>query len=549
VRRQLAAVRVVFASRPLRNCQLALALVRSTDLAQLVAVSAFLFQHGGLGSVAAFGVVRTAAPAIGVPAATAVTGRFGHGRLLRLLALVAAVASAGITAVLAARRPVAIVLVLSGLIGIAIGAFRPVTSALMPSLVSRPEELVASNAAAGFLDGATTLAGPLLASVLLGVGGPAWAVGVTVVLLAAAALFAGRLPAPSTMALETRRSPGHALRTLFHTPEASSIGILVPCQTFVRGALNVIVVVFVVDAMRLSDSAIGVLLGAIGVGGMIALPAALGIVGTGRLYRSLGIGLALWGAPLAVAAGIPHLPVALALFAVVGVGNVLIDVSAYSAVPRAVPDHALAEAFGLLEALIQIAMALGAAVAGVLLHWLDARTSLLIVGLLLPVVALIAAPFLRRFDARLGHHDLEVDLLRRQPVFADLPMPVLDNLGARLAPVTFAAGEVIMSEGDHGDQYVLIVDGVVTFTQLGAVVNVLERGDSFGEIALVRDIPRTATAVATTPVVARTLDREAFLAALGCDVRARVRADAVVDERLARAPGGDLGRAAADPDA
>ena len=128
-------------------------------------------------------------------------------------------------------------------------------------------------------------------------------------------------------------------------------------------------------------------------------------------------------------------------------------------------------------------------------------------------------------------------------------MPVLDNLGARLAPVTFAAGEVIMSEGDHGGQYVLIVDGVVTFTQLGAVVNVLERGGSFGEIALVRDVPRTATAVATTPVVARTLDREAFLAALGCDVRARTRADAVADERLARAPGGDLGRAAADPDA
>jgi MFS family permease len=201
-----------------------------------------------------------------------------------------------------------------------------------------------------------------------------------------------------------------------------------------------------------------------------------------------------------------------------------------------VPDRVLAKVLGLLEALLQIGMALGAVVAGVLLHAFSARIALLVVGLVLPVLAIAAAPLLRRFDGRLAHHDLEVELLRHQPLFEDLPMPVLDNLGARLVPVHFPAGDVIMSEGDYGDQYVVIVQGSVAFSQGGEQMNVLHSGAAFGEIALVRDIPRTATAVATTPVEARTLDREAFLAALGCSPGAYVRADAVIDERLARTP-------------
>jgi hypothetical protein len=148
---------------------------------------------------------------------------------------------------------------------------------------------------------------------------------------------------------------------------------------------------------------------------------------------------------------------------VVGVGNVLIDISAFSAVPRVVPDRALAGVFGLLEALFQIGLALGAVTAGVLLHLFGARIALLVVGLLLPAAALIAAPLLHRFDVRLAHHDVEVDLLRRQPLFANLPIPVLDGLGARLTPAAFEAGEPIMSEGDQGDRYMLIVDGTVTF--------------------------------------------------------------------------------------
>jgi hypothetical protein len=89
-----------------------------------------------------------------------------------------------------------------------------------------------------------------------------------------------------------------------------------------------------------------------------------------------------------------------------------------------------------------------------------------------------------------------------------------------------------MVEGAPGDRYVVIADGVVTIERAGAVVTVRRAGEGFGEIALVRDTPRTATARATTTVSARTINREAFLAALGYDPRARMTAEAVADSRM-----------------
>ena len=298
-----------------------------------------------------------------------------------------------------------------------------------------------------------------------------------------------------------------------------------------RGAFNVIVVVFAMEVLGLADSGVGLLFAAVGVGAVVGLPIAFALTGR-RLYRALTVGLVLWGLPLAVAAVTPYLAVVLVLFAVVGLGNDLIDLGAFSALPRAVPDHLLPQVFGVFEAALQLGTALGAAAAGVLLGIVDVEGALYLVGSLLPIAAVLTQRRLRAFDARLGHRDIEVDLLRRQPMFAVLPVPVLDTMVSRLGTVEFGPGETIMVEGAHGDRYVVIADGVVIIERAGAVVAVRRAGEGFGEIALVRDTPRTATARATTTVSARTIDREAFLAALGYDPRARITAEAVADSRM-----------------
>jgi hypothetical protein len=81
---QVGATRVVWRHPSLRACQISSNLARGVDLAQLVAVSALLYRKGGASTVAGYGVVRTIAPAVGVPLVVRATGRLGHGQLLRL---------------------------------------------------------------------------------------------------------------------------------------------------------------------------------------------------------------------------------------------------------------------------------------------------------------------------------------------------------------------------------------------------------------------------------------------------------------------------------
>ena len=529
---QVGATRVVWRHPSLRACQISSNLARGVDLAQLVGLSALLYRQGGASSVAGYGVVRTIAPAVGVPLVVRATGRLGHAQFLRLLTLLAAACTVGMVTVVAAHEPVALVLGLAALTSVSLGTYRPVTAALVPSLTGTPEELLAYNASAGFMEGATTLLGPLVAGLLVTRAGAVWALAATALFLGVGAVVAGRLPTPAVM---PPASSGAAVASgfgaVFRTPGLTLLAVLAACQTFVRGALNVIVVVFAVKTLKSGSGAVGLLLGAIGAGAMLGLPVALGIAGRRRLYRSFGFGLVLWGLPIGLAATTSHLVLVLVLFPVIGLGNDLVDIGWLTALPRTVPDQLLAGVLGAFEGLVQFGMALGAIVAGILLKQFDDRVALVVVGSLLPVAALVSAPRLRRYDAGLQSRDVEVDLLRQQPLFQELSIPLLDNLAARLVPVQYAAGTVIMTEGEKGDNYVLIASGTVEIRRNDVPVAVLSSGDAFGEIALVRNTPRNATAVASDAVSARTLGRDGFLAALGCDPRVRTAAEKVADKR------------------
>jgi CRP-like cAMP-binding protein len=76
-----------------------------------------------------------------------------------------------------------------------------------------------------------------------------------------------------------------------------------------------------------------------------------------------------------------------------------------------------------------------------------------------------------------------------------------------------APGETIVREGDAGDRFFLIDAGEVEVSIAGAHVRVLRAGDTFGELALLHDIPRTATARAKGEARPFALDRDEFLAA------------------------------------
>jgi MFS family permease len=540
-----ARLRVALGDPALRAGFLGLAAAIAVDAAQLVSISVHLLPRHGAVGVVALGVVRALVPALCVPALTALSHRLGHGRLLCLLALAGATATAATTAAMAAGLPAGAVIGTAGVTSVCVCAARPITAALVPQLVRTPEQLVACSAVAGFVDGVGALVGPLLAGVTLAVAGPVPATGTTVLLLLGAALATRRIPRARPVAGAVARAPA---------PRPTSgtwlVIVLVSVQAMVRGALGTVLVVYVVDALGAADVVVGLLLAAIAVGSMAGLPVALAAIGPRLVFRVLGIGLVLWGLPLALAAPLHDLRAVVVLFAVVGVGNALVDVAHTSALPRIVAPERLGPVFGILEGTVQVGMAVGAAAGGILLAVMRPQVVLYVIGAALVGVAVAFAGRLHRLDRGLAHLEAEVDLLRRQPLFGSLPVSALDGLAQRMGRAEFAPGDVLMEEGAPGEDFLIVTDGVVLICKDDHVINIMSRGAAFGEIALVRDVPRTASAVAATEVSVRSIDRSSFLAALGHDPAARAAAESLADARLASTPrvaGGSSWASTTDP--
>jgi len=122
-------------------------------------------------------------------------------------------------------------------------------------------------------------------------------------------------------------------------------------------------------------------------------------------------------------------------------------------------------------------------------------------------------------------------LLRRNALFAPLPLTALDRLAESLSPVSFVPGDVVMREGDVGDHYLLIAHGEVDVSADGRHLRTCGAGDGVGEIALLRSVPRTATVVAKTAVSGFAIDAPTFLASVSGPACAAA-AEAVAASRL-----------------
>jgi hypothetical protein len=252
----------------------------------------------------------------------------------------------------------------------------------------------------------------------------------------------------------------------------------------------------------------------VGVGGLLGALAAAALVGRKRQAADFGIGIFIWGVPIALVAVWPNQVFVLVLLAVVGIGNTIVDVSGMTLLQRAAPDEVLARVFGVLESVLLLTIGLGAIVAPLLLNWLGTRGALIVAGSLLPLVVIPAWPRLNALDRATVVPVERLDLLRASPIFAPLPGSTLEQLAGALEEVRAPAEEEIVRQGEPGDRFYLIEDGTLDVYIDGTLVQSLEPRESFGEIALLRDVPRTATVKARTDVVLYALDRRHFLAAV-----------------------------------
>jgi MFS family permease len=545
VREQLAestrAFAAVFANRNLRRVELAFAGSEAGKWLYIIALAVFAYDAGGASAVGIVALIRTVPAAVGAPFTALLADRYARERVMVVTTALRVVAMAAATVVVALDASVAYVYVLAGIVTLASTAFRPAQAAILPSLARTPEELTAANLAASTIATLAGFAAPAVGALLLAAASIEVTFALTAAVFAVSAfLAAGVRPPGATITDDVRPPARHGVvsefsagfRALLGEPDLRLLIGLYTAQALVGGAFNVLVVVSALELLDLGDAGVGWLNTAFGVGGFLGAILALSLLARQRLASDFMFGIVLWGAPL-IAIGLwPEPAVALVLLALVGVGETLVEVAGPTLLQRSVPDEVLARVFGALESMLIATIGVGGLLAPILIEVLGIRGALIATGAILPV---LAALFWHRLTAIERAHPVAeagLRLLRGVPFLAPLPPATLEQLSASLTAVRLAAGETVIRSGEPGDRFYVVAQGEADVHADDGRASRLGPGDSFGEIALLRDIPRTATVTAATDLHLLALARDEFIAAVTGHSPSAEAADAVVAGRL-----------------
>ncbi len=538
-------LRSVFRNPNLRRIQLALAGSMIGDWAYATAVAVWAYGVGGAQAVGIWTAIRLALMAITAPMAATIADRLPRKHIM----IAADVIRAGLVALaalcLALGLPPATVFVLATLTALIGGAFRPAQRALMPALANRPEELTASNGTSSTLESLAFFVGPALGALLLGVADVevVFLVNACTFLWSTAFVLGVRVPAAAAPAAPAAPAEDDAkpsfltealagFRLILRDRDLLVVTMEVSAQTVVAGASAVFTIVMAVDILGAGPRGVGYLDSVLGVGAILGGFIAIARATRSRLAQDMTTGVVLWALPLLLVSIWPHPATAFLAVALLGLGNPLVDVNMDTIFQRIAPDEVLARVFGALETCLITTMALGAALMPILVSWLGLRASLAVVGIGVTLVALAGLPRMRGLDGRLHRPD-GLALLQSIPMFASLAPAVLDSLARRLTPVRVTAGDVFVREGGASDRFYVIVSGLVEVTQGTRILRHEGPGEFFGEIGLLRDVPRTATISAVEDTELLALDRDDFLDAVTGQIEARSAAEDIVTRRLA----------------
>ena len=283
-------------------------------------------------------------------------------------------------------------------------------------------------------------------------------------------------------------------------------------QTVLAGASVVFAVAIAFDLLDLGAAGLGYLDSTLGLGAVAGGFLAVGLATRKRLASDFGWGVVFWAVPLLLVAAWPTPVVVFPAMAIIGAANPVVDINASTIIQRLAPDAVLGRVFGALESGLIGTMALGSLVMPILVSTVGLRWGLVVLAVPIIALGLAAMPRLRRLDSTVSEPE-GVALLAGVPLFAPLARPLLESLAGALTRVDVPAGTTVVTEGEVGDRFYVVAEGRLDAVHAGAVLSTMRQGECFGEIALLSDVPRTATVTATTDAVLYALDREEFLGA------------------------------------
>jgi hypothetical protein len=242
------------------------------------------------------------------------------------------------------------------------------------------------------------------------------------------------------------------------------------------------------------------------------------------------------GLPLIGLIDVSSAIVASATLLVAGGGWSMLNVAARTLIQRSTADDVLARVLGVLEGAGVLGIAVGSLGVGLAAEWFGLEWAIAGTGALLPLAALGTWRLLGLADRRAVVVDPAlIELLRGCSFLSQLGPPAISQLAVNLRPVRVEPGESIIREGEPGDRFYLIADGSVEVTSNGDLLAVRGAGDHIGEIALVLDVPRTATVTAVEPTLLYRLGREVFITALTGYPAARTSAESFARKRSGNA--------------
>jgi MFS family permease len=538
-RQVLRALDSAFRNPNVRRVELAWGAAIAAEWAHFVAFGVYAYDVGGPTAVGIAGLVRLLPAAIVAPFAASLGDRYPRERFLLALTLVAFVAL-GASAIAFFADVEVLVFAFAALLGFAVTLIRPALQALLPSLARTPEELIAANAATSTIESLGTLVGPLLAGLLVSVAdaGVVFAAGAGAFLVAAILLFRvrveDRVSLTALPAEDARKLLAAGFAAIARMPRVRLVVGLIVAQAFVRGCLNVLIVVAAFQVLDAGGEAVGYMTAALGVGGLIGALGAMALGGR-RLAVPFGIALVFWGLPIALMGPLPDLPFVLLMLAVVGAANSVEDVAVFTLLQRLVPDRILTRVLGVVWSLAMGGVALGSIAAPALVEAVGPQPAFVAVGAILPLLTLGTYRKLAKIDREVAPVP-ELELVQRVPMFQPLSIAAKERVAGNLMSEAVAAGEVVIHAGERGDRFYIVADGALEVTAEG-LRTTADEGDYFGEIALLRDVPRTATVTALVDSRLYVLQRDDFLAAVTGHEAAHAAAHTVIDERLSRTAG------------
>ena len=506
----------------LRRDVAALGLFGLAEYGPWVAMLVYAYSQGGSAATGIVSFALLMPTALFAPLAGPLTDRFGASRTLFGAYCSQAVVMAATAVSLLSDAPPVVSYVLGALTAMLLVVTHSAHAVVSPGLARTAEQLVALNAVTLWMISLGVVLAPAAAGLILEVGTPGAVYAAGAGCLVGSAVLVAPLrnlvpplargaDATAHGALQQLAEGAHMLARSSAPREVITV---FATTYFVVGAIDVLAVVLAIETFELGSSGAAYLTATHGAGAVLGAVASLALVGRSRLTRFM-LGATLLAACAFVLLGfVTTVLIAFVVAVITGISRSVMEVSGGTLLQRVTSTALLARIFAFKDAVAMAAWALGSITVPIVIALADLRAAILVTGLLVPALVLLRLRPLLAVDAAATVPAVRIALLRSLRIFRALPVPELEGVARNAWDVSVLAGEVIVRQGEAGDTYFAIADGIFEVVKGDVVENTLTRGDGFGEIALIDDVPRTATVRAVTDATLVAIAREPFLVAV-----------------------------------